>query len=178
MISIACCSSSKYKMWFSEQNTNSVKITKPLQTQNIFLTHKNEIVKLGDLGIARQLSGINDMARTIIGTPYYMSPELFSNRPYNFKVRVSLRVLWKPTSCPYLAFYQILLSCFCISYRLSLTNYHLFIYWGFVFQFVCVIFVFHGFEKEIMFGWICLVRYQNYSLWSMKPNISRTILRI
>lgn len=93
MISIACCSSSKYKMWFSEQNTNSVKITKPLQTQNIFLTHKNEIVKLGDLGIARQLSGINDMARTIIGTPYYMSPELFSNRPYNFKVRVSLRVL-------------------------------------------------------------------------------------
>ena len=26
------------------------------------------------------------MARTIIGTPYYMSPELFSNRPYNFKV--------------------------------------------------------------------------------------------
>eukprot|EP00116_Pleurobrachia_bachei_P004952 sb/3465214/ len=25
------------------------------------------------------------MARTIIGTPYYMSPELFSNKPYNFK---------------------------------------------------------------------------------------------
>jgi serine/threonine protein kinase len=25
------------------------------------------------------------MATTIIGTPYYMSPELFSNKPYNSK---------------------------------------------------------------------------------------------
>lgn len=67
------------------------------QTQNIFLTHKNEIVKLGDLGIARQLSDTQDMARTIIGTPYYMSPELFSNRPYSFKVRhlMFLRLLIK-----------------------------------------------------------------------------------
>lgn len=26
------------------------------------------------------------MASTLIGTPYYMSPELFSNKPYNHKV--------------------------------------------------------------------------------------------
>jgi NIMA (never in mitosis gene a)-related kinase len=37
------------------------------------------------LGIARVLKGNNDMATTIIGTPYYMSPELFSNKPYNSK---------------------------------------------------------------------------------------------
>lgn len=56
-----------------------------LKTQNIFLT-KSKIIKVGDLGIARVLEGSNDMATTLIGTPYYMSPELFSNRPYNYKV--------------------------------------------------------------------------------------------
>ncbi|CAF4479113.1 unnamed protein product [Rotaria socialis] len=55
-----------------------------LKTQNIFLT-KNEIVKVGDLGIARVLESGNDLATTIIGTPYYMSPEIFSNKPYGQK---------------------------------------------------------------------------------------------
>lgn len=36
----------------------------------------------------RILDGPADMARTVIGTPYYMSPELFANRPYNYKVSV------------------------------------------------------------------------------------------
>lgn len=57
-----------------------------LKTQNIFLT-KNEIVKVGDLGIARVLESGNDLATTIIGTPYYMSPEIFSHVPYGQKVR-------------------------------------------------------------------------------------------
>ena len=26
-----------------------------------------------------------EMAKTVIGTPYYMSPELFRNQPYSFK---------------------------------------------------------------------------------------------
>jgi serine/threonine protein kinase len=55
-----------------------------LKTQNIFLT-KSDIVKVGDLGIARVLESSSDMATTLIGTPYYMSPELFANRPYNQK---------------------------------------------------------------------------------------------
>ncbi|XP_023661235.1 serine/threonine-protein kinase Nek4 isoform X2 [Paramormyrops kingsleyae] len=55
-----------------------------LKTQNIFLT-KTNIIKVGDLGIARVLENQNDMASTLIGTPYYMSPELFSNKPYNYK---------------------------------------------------------------------------------------------
>ncbi len=37
-----------------------------LKTQNIFLT-KNKIIKVGDLGIARVLTGESDMATTIIG---------------------------------------------------------------------------------------------------------------
>lgn len=44
---------------------------------------------MGDLGIARVLENQYDMASTLIGTPYYMSPELFSNRPYNYKVEYS-----------------------------------------------------------------------------------------
>ncbi|XP_078399469.1 serine/threonine-protein kinase Nek4 isoform X2 [Cetorhinus maximus] len=55
-----------------------------LKTQNIFLT-KTSIIKVGDLGIARVLENQHDMASTLIGTPYYMSPELFCNKPYNHK---------------------------------------------------------------------------------------------
>ena len=65
-----------------------------LKTQNIFLT-KNEIVKVGDLGIARVLDSGNDLATTIIGTPYYMSPEIFSNKPYGQKV-IQLMIISSP----------------------------------------------------------------------------------
>ncbi|XP_051932219.1 serine/threonine-protein kinase Nek4 [Hippocampus zosterae] len=66
-----------------------------LKTQNIFLT-KTNIIKVGDLGIARVLENQNDMASTLIGTPYYMSPELFSNKPYNHKSDV-----WALGCCVY-----------------------------------------------------------------------------
>lgn len=42
-------------------------------------------LQVGDLGIARVLDGSCDLASTVIGTPYYMSPELFANKPYNYK---------------------------------------------------------------------------------------------
>lgn len=46
-----------------------------LKTQNIFLTKKGGI-KLGDFGIARVLQHTSDCAKTAIGTPYYLSPEI------------------------------------------------------------------------------------------------------
>ncbi|KAG2443892.1 hypothetical protein HXX76_002232 [Chlamydomonas incerta] len=55
-----------------------------LKTQNIFLTSGGSI-RLGDFGISRSLSGTMDLASTIIGTPYYMSPEVMSSMPYDFK---------------------------------------------------------------------------------------------
>ncbi|CAF3701949.1 unnamed protein product [Rotaria socialis] len=55
-----------------------------LKTQNIFLT-KHDIVKVGDLGIARALESASEFATTIVGTPYYMSPEIFSQKPYGQK---------------------------------------------------------------------------------------------
>ncbi|NWW84095.1 NEK4 kinase, partial [Rhynochetos jubatus] len=66
-----------------------------LKTQNVFLTRTN-IIKVGDLGIARVLENQDDMASTLIGTPYYMSPELFSNKPYNYKSDV-----WALGCCVY-----------------------------------------------------------------------------
>lgn len=55
-----------------------------LKTQNIFMS-KNGQIKLGDFGIARVLQHTSDCAKTAIGTPYYLSPEIWQNMPYNQK---------------------------------------------------------------------------------------------
>ena len=54
-----------------------------LKTLNIFLTKSLEI-KIGDLGVARVLSK-GSLAKTVIGTPYYLSPEICEEKPYNDK---------------------------------------------------------------------------------------------
>eukprot|EP00931_Biecheleriopsis_adriatica_P025146 TRINITY_DN15529_c0_g1_i1.p1 TRINITY_DN15529_c0_g1~~TRINITY_DN15529_c0_g1_i1.p1 ORF type:complete len:863 (+),score=195.18 TRINITY_DN15529_c0_g1_i1:127-2715(+) len=63
-----------------------------LKTQNIFLCGcgtssgpPDFAVKLGDLGVAKALSSTAELAMTQIGTPFYMSPELFNNKPYGYK---------------------------------------------------------------------------------------------
>ena len=40
---------------------------------------------LGDFGISRVLASHREMAKTVIGTPYYMSPEIMESKPYDFK---------------------------------------------------------------------------------------------
>jgi len=42
-------------------------------------------LQIGDLGIARSLSGGSNFASTLVGTPYYLSPELCDDKPYNEK---------------------------------------------------------------------------------------------
>ncbi|XP_027685113.2 serine/threonine-protein kinase Nek1 isoform X2 [Chelonia mydas] len=55
-----------------------------IKSQNIFLT-KDGTIQLGDFGIARVLNSTVELARTCIGTPYYLSPEICRNKPYNNK---------------------------------------------------------------------------------------------
>jgi NIMA (never in mitosis gene a)-related kinase len=59
-------------------------IHRDLKGQNIFLT-KTDLVKLGDFGIARVLSTTRENAKTMVGTPYYLSPEIINGKAYSFK---------------------------------------------------------------------------------------------
>eukprot|EP00316_Scyphosphaera_apsteinii_P020436 CAMPEP_0119341980 /NCGR_PEP_ID=MMETSP1333-20130426/103742_1 /TAXON_ID=418940 /ORGANISM="Scyphosphaera apsteinii, Strain RCC1455" /LENGTH=365 /DNA_ID=CAMNT_0007354093 /DNA_START=45 /DNA_END=1138 /DNA_ORIENTATION=+ len=54
-----------------------------LKTQNIFIS--GSLVKIGDFGIAKVMEGSMAAASTVIGTPYYMSPEVCQNQPYSYK---------------------------------------------------------------------------------------------
>lgn len=56
-----------------------------IKSQNIFLT-KDSVIKLGDFGIACVLQNTLDHAQTVIGTPYYLSPEICQRQPYPFIV--------------------------------------------------------------------------------------------
>ncbi|KAL0963686.1 hypothetical protein UPYG_G00309570 [Umbra pygmaea] len=59
-----------------------------IKAQNIFLTRNGMKAKLGDFGIARMLNNTMELARTCVGTPYYLSPEICENKPYNNKTDI------------------------------------------------------------------------------------------
>ncbi|XP_071990589.1 serine/threonine-protein kinase Nek5 isoform X2 [Engystomops pustulosus] len=59
-----------------------------IKAQNIFLANNGTLAKLGDFGIARMLNNTMELARTCVGTPYYLSPEICENRPYNNKTDI------------------------------------------------------------------------------------------
>ena len=46
---------------------------------------KDDMIKIGDLGVAKMLNQTANMAHTVVGTPYYLSPELCEEKPYNNK---------------------------------------------------------------------------------------------
>lgn len=59
-------------------------IHRDIKSQNVFLM-KDKSIKMGDFGIARVLASTKEKAKTVIGTPYYLSPEIIENKPYCFK---------------------------------------------------------------------------------------------
>ena len=55
-----------------------------LKLQNIFLNGQ-DVIKMGDFGIARVLNSTFEKAKSMVGTPYCLSPEIVDRRPYSFK---------------------------------------------------------------------------------------------
>lgn len=56
-----------------------------LKPHNIFLSSEGDKALIGDFGVCRVLESKHELAQTITGTPYYLSPEVFQRKPYSFK---------------------------------------------------------------------------------------------
>ena len=91
--------------WFSQlvsavQHVHEKKIIhRDLKSKNVFLTTSN-IIKLGDFGIARILRTTNEKAKTMVGTPYYLSPEVIEGKAYTAKTDIwSLGVILYELCC-------------------------------------------------------------------------------
>ena len=59
-------------------------IHRDLKGANVFINTKGSdtCFLLGDFGVGKVMQNTKDVANTVIGTPYFMSPELNSNKPY------------------------------------------------------------------------------------------------
>lgn len=79
----------KIVRWFTEA-TLALKymhdkhvLHRDLKSQNLFLTSQDRL-RIGDFGISKVLENTAAFARTTIGTPYYLSPEICMEKPYSF----------------------------------------------------------------------------------------------
>tara|TARA_Y100001970_G_scaffold294100_1_gene446845 strand:+ start:8835 stop:10355 length:1521 start_codon:yes stop_codon:yes gene_type:complete len=66
-------------------------IHRDIKTSNIFIHKENdgtEIIKIGDFGISKIIKISTNMSNTIIGTPLYMSPELYKRESYDKKIDI------------------------------------------------------------------------------------------
>jgi len=57
-----------------------------LKPQNILL--QKETIKICDFGFAKKMSASTQFLKSIKGTPLYLAPEIFDEKPYTDKVDV------------------------------------------------------------------------------------------
>ena len=62
-------------------------IHRDLKTMNIFLT-KDEDIRIGDMGLAKVLDYAGKTAHGVVGSPYFISPEICERKPYNEKTDI------------------------------------------------------------------------------------------
>ena len=62
-------------------------IHRDIKASNIFLDKRDRVI-IGDFGICKVLKCEDELTSTSIGTPYYMSPELFKREEYSKKIDI------------------------------------------------------------------------------------------
>ena len=62
-------------------------IHRDLKPSNIFIS-SDQILKIGDFGIAKSQNHTISMAKTFVGTDIYIAPEIFGRMPYNKKADI------------------------------------------------------------------------------------------
>lgn len=61
-------------------------VHRDIKPANIFLTGDKRSAKIGDLNVSKVLK--QDLTRTQIGTPYYLAPEIWNKKAYDFKADI------------------------------------------------------------------------------------------
>lgn len=62
-------------------------IHRDVKAGNVLVNHKGQC-KLADFGVSAQLKDTIDKRKTVIGTPYWMAPEVFKDNKYDYKADV------------------------------------------------------------------------------------------
>eukprot|EP00759_Apiculatamorpha_spiralis_P051997 PhF_6_TR5577/c0_g1_i1/m.7983/K08857/NEK1_4_5; NIMA (never in mitosis gene a)-related kinase 1/4/5 len=60
-------------------------VHRDIKLSNIFISADAKILRLGDFGVSRQVAMTDELMHTLMGTPYYMSPEIAQQKPYTAK---------------------------------------------------------------------------------------------
>lgn len=69
-------------MGLKKLHSNNI-IHRDIKSANLFLTKDFDFIKLGDLNVAKITK--NNFAKTQIGTPYYLAPEIWKNNIYDYR---------------------------------------------------------------------------------------------